>query len=146
MSFAFDCLLASYLVLASLTIWCAQATTRLIAVEPGLEPADGRKGLGASQAQALLRIVEPCLASIPHALGSVACLIAALSLTIGAPFDLRYAAIAVFGVALYLVLINITHLVEDWQHGVPARKMMCVRSLLPALLASPMLLAGLRLI
>ena len=146
MSFAFDCLLASYLVLASLTIWCAQAVTRLIAVEGGLEPADGPAATRVNPARALLRIVEPCLASLPHALGSLACFIAALSLTIGAPFDLRYAAVAVFGVALYLILINLTHLIEDWQLGVPAGKMLCVRSLLPALLAMPMLLAGLRLL
>ena len=60
--------------------------------------------------------------------------------------DSRYAAIAAFGVALYLILINLTHLIEDWQHGVPVEKMMCVRSLLPAILASPMVFAGMRLI
>ena len=146
MSFAFDCLLASYLLLASLTIWCAQATTSLLAVKTQPELNHGPRLPGAGQAQALLRIVEPCLASLPHAMGSLACLIAALSLMIGAPFDLRYAAIAVFAVALYLVLINLSHLIEDWQHGLPARRMMCTRSLLPAILASPMLLAGLRLI
>ena len=146
MSLAFDCLLASYLLLASLTIWCAQATTTVLTMKAGPEPAHGPRLPGAGQAQAVLRFVEPCLASLPHAMGSLACLVAALSLMIGAPFDIRYAAIAVFGVALYLVLINLTHLIEDWRDGVPARRMMCVRSLLPAILASPMLLAGLRLI
>lgn len=141
-----DCLLASYLLLASLTIWCAQVTTTSMAVETGLEPAHGPHPFRSGQAQALLRAVEPCLASLPHAMGSLACLVAALALLIGTPFDIRYAAIASLGVALYLVLINLTHLIEDWQHGVPVERMVCVRSLLPAILASPMLLAGLRLI
>jgi len=145
-SFAFDCLLASYLMLASLTIWCAQVTSRLASLDPELETAQGPMALGKRQADAVIRFVEPCLASLPHALGSLACLIGALSLTVGAPFDLRYAAIAVLGVAFYLVLINFTHLTEDWQNGVPARRMVCVRSLLPALLAAPLVLAGLRLL
>lgn len=145
MSFAFDCLLASYLLLASLTIWCAEATS-LLAAKSDLVADRGPRFPGVDQAQAVLRIVEPCLASLPNAMGSLACLVAALSLVIGAPFDLRYAAIAVGAVALYLVLINLTHLIEDWQHGVPAQRMLCVRSLLPAILAAPMVLAGLRLI
>jgi len=145
-SFAFDCLLAAYLLLASLTIWCAQATTTVLTVKAGPEPASGFNLPGTGAAQAILRVVEPGLASLPHALGSLGCLIAAFSLIVGAPFDIRYAAIAAFGVALYLILINLTHLIEDWQEGVPIAKMVCVRSLLPSILASPMLLAGMRLI
>lgn len=142
MSFAFDCLLTGYLLVASLTIWCAQATTTVLTVTTGPVPAHGPRAAGS----AILRYVEPGLASLPHALGSLGCLIGALSLSVGAPFDLHYAAIAVFGVALYLVLINLTHLIEDWQNGVTVSQMVCLRSLLPAILASPMLLAGLRLI
>ena len=118
MSFAFDCLLATYLLLASLTIWCAQATTSLITVTIDAEPAVGPRMPGAGKAGALLRMLEPSLASLPHALGSVSCLVAALALVVGTPFDIHYAAIAALGVALYLILINISHLIEDWQHGV----------------------------
>lgn len=147
MSFAFDCLLASYLLVASLTIWCAQASTvsvLTVKVDPQLAggPPVARTGSG----PALLRIVEPCLASLPHALGSLACLIAALALCVGTPFDIRYAAICAFAVALYLVLINLSHLIEDWRDGVALGQMVCIRSMLPALLAAPMLMAGLRLI
>lgn len=142
MSFALDCALAAYLLLASLTIWCAQAATTVLTVATGPVPAHAPQLPGT----AILRIVEPGLASLPNALGSMACLIAALALMVGAPFDIRYAAIAAFGVALYLVLINLTHLIEDWQNGVALERMVCVRSLLPAILASPMILAGMRLI
>ena len=142
MSFALDCLLSAYLLLASLTIWCAQATTTVLTVTTGPVSAHGPRLPGT----ALLRLVQPGLASLPNAMGSLSCLIAAFTLTIGAPFDAHYAAIAVLGVALYLVMINLTHLIEDWQSGVPVERMACVRSLLPAILASPMMLAGLRLI
>ena len=146
MSFAFDCLLASYLLLASLTIWCAQATTTVLTVEAKPLPAGGRPGPHQAAAHAALRIVEPALASLPHALGSLGCLVAALALCVGTPFDIRYAAICAFAVALYLVLINLSHLIEDWRAGVPMQQMVCVRSTLPALLAAPMIVAGLRLL
>ena len=146
MSFIFDCILSSYLLVASLTIWCAQTTPRSVTVETGLETVLRSQSPGVRPAKTALSVVEPALASLPHALGSLGCLIAALALTIGAPFELRYAAVAVFGVAAYLILINLSHLIEDWQNGVSAAQMVCVRSLLPAILASPMLVAGLRLI
>ena len=72
MSFALDCLLTSYLLLASLTIWCAQATSTVFTVQTGPVPAHGPRPPGFRPAQALLRIVEPSLASLPHALGSLA--------------------------------------------------------------------------
>jgi len=143
---AFDCLLAAYLLLASLTIWCAQASITVLIVQTGPVPAHG-SGLPVTRsAETVLRVVAQGLAALPYGLGSLACLVAALALLVGTPFDIRYAAIAVFGVALYLTLINLTHLIEDWQHGVPPERMLCVRSLLPAVLALPMVLAGLRLI
>ena len=146
MSFAFDCLLASYLLLSSLTIWCAQSTVTVLTVEAKSLPAGGRPGPAAGAAYAALRVVEPALASLPHALGSLGCLVAALALFAGTPFDIRYAAICAFAVALYLVLINLSHLIEDWRAGVPMQQMVCVRSTLPALLAAPMIIAGFRLL
>jgi len=145
-SFAFDCLLSAYLLLASLTIWCAQATTSVLTVTTGPVSAQVSAPGPRFSGTALLRLVEPGLASLPNAMGSLSCLIAAFTLTIGAPFDPRYSAIAVLGVALYLVMVNLSHLIEDWQNGVPVERMACVRSLLPAILATPMMLAGLRLI
>ena len=141
MSFAFDCFLAGYLLLASLTIWCAQTTATVLTAKSAPEPAFGPS----LPASGVLRLVETGVAVLPNALGALGCLVAALALVVGTPFDIRYAAIAALGVALYLMLINIAHLIEDWHHGVPVAQMFCVRSLLPAILSSPMLIAGLRL-
>jgi hypothetical protein len=141
-SFAFDCLLASYLLLASLTIWCARSTTSLIPVKTGAQTADGPTMPG----EALLRLVEPAIASTPHALGSLGLLVAGLALLVGTPFDIRYAAICALSVALYLAVINLSFLIEDWQRGVAVQRMLCVRSLLPSVFAAPMLVAGLRLL
>lgn len=141
-SFAFDCVLASYLLLASLTIWCAQARVTAFPVETPALP-------GASDAPdptRMLRIVEPAVASIPHALGSLACMVAALALVMGTPFDPRYAAVGALAVSLYLMLLNLSHLIEDWDAGVTLAETACVRSLLPTLLGLPMLVAGLRLL
>ena len=146
MTVVIDGLLAGYLLLASLTIWCAQANGRQIAVKVDRQLAGGPQLAPRVAGMAVLRIVEPCLASLPHALGSLGCLIAALALLVGTPFDIHYAAISAFAVALYLVLVNLSHLIDDWRDGVAVARMLCVRSLLPALLASPMLLAGLRLL
>ncbi len=129
------------MLLASLTIWCARATASLIPVKTGAQTADGPVMPG----EALLRLIEPAVVSLPHALGSLGCLIAGLALLVGTPFDIRYAAIAGLGVALYLAVINLAYLIEDWQRGVALQRMLCVRSLLPSCFAAPMLIAGLRL-
>jgi hypothetical protein len=141
-SFAFDCLMASYLLLASLTIWCARSTTSVASVKTGVQTADGP----AMPGEALLRLVEPAVTSIPHALGSLGLLIAGLALLVGTPFDIRYAAICALAVSLYLAVINLSFLIEDWQRGVALQRMLCVRSLLPTLFGAPMLVAGLRLL
>lgn len=135
--------MASYLLLASLTIWCARNTATAFQLKTGPQIADGPSWI--SSTSALLRIVEPALASLPHVLGSLACLVAGLALCVGAPFDLRYAAVGALAVALYLTVVNLAYLIEDWQRGVPLVRMLCVRSLLPACFAAPMLMAGLRL-
>ena len=96
--------------------------------------------------EALLRLVEPAILSIPHALGSLGLLIAGLALLVGTPFDIRYAAVCALTVALYLGVINLSFLIEDWQRGVTVQRMLNVRSLLPTCFATPMLLAGLRLL
>jgi hypothetical protein len=141
-SFAFDCLLASYLLLASLTIWCARSTSTMARVKTGVQTADGPTMPG----EALLRRVEPAIMSVPHALGSLGLLVAGLALLVGTPFDIRYAGICALAVALYLAVINLSFLIEDWQRGVALQRMVCVRSLLPTLFAGPMLVAGLRLL
>lgn len=141
LSYALDCLLASYMLLASLTIWCARSSVSLVPV-----PAQGRPvGAAPGAGRAMLRIVEPTLMSLPNALGSLGCLVAGLALIQGAPFDIRYAAIGAMAVALYLAVINLSYLIEDWQRGVEIQRMACVRSLLPTCFAAPMLLSGLRL-
>jgi hypothetical protein len=137
-----DCLLASYLLVASLTIWCARSTSAAAVIKTGVQTADGPAFAG----EALLRKVEPVLASIPHALGSFGLLVAGLALLVGTPFDIRYAAICVMAVALYLTVINLSYLIEDWQRGVAVKRMLNIRSLLPACFAAPMLAAGLRLL
>ncbi len=142
MSFALDCLLASYLLLASLTIWCARSTSSAAVVKTGVQTADGPVLPG----EALLRMVEPAVMSLPHALGSLGLLIAGLALLVGTPFDIRYAAICAMSVALYLGVINLSYLIEDWQRGVTVQRMLNVRSLLPSCFALPMLVAGLRLL
>ena len=129
------------MLLASLTIWCARSSASIIPVESAAQTAAGPVLAG----QAVLRLVEPALASLPHALGSLGCLIAGLALLVGTPFDIRYAAIAGLGVALYFGVINLAYLIEDWHRGVTLQRMLCVRSLLPACFAAPMLVAGLRL-
>jgi hypothetical protein len=134
------------MLLASLTIWCSQTTLSVVSVPAGPQPADGMGLTAPSPAMVVVRYVEPALASLPHALGSLSCLVAGLALLVGTPFDQRYAAIAAFGVALYLVMINLSHLIEDWQNGVAPGRMLCTRSLLPTLVAAPMLLSGLRLL
>jgi hypothetical protein len=141
-SFAFDCLLASYLLLASLTIWCARSSTSLVPVKTGVQTADGPTMPG----EALLRLVEPAIASTPHALGSLGLLVAGLALLVGTPFDIRYAAVCALAVSLYLAVVNLSFLIEDWQRGVAVERMLCVRSLLPTCFAAPMLVAGLRLL
>jgi len=141
-SFTFDCLLASYLLLASLTIWCARSTSALAAVKTGVQTADGP----AVSSESLLRRVEPAILSLPHALGSLGLLIAGLALLVGTPFDIRYAGVCALSVALYLAVINLSFLIEDWQRGVALQRMLCVRSLLPTCFAAPMLVAGLRLL
>ena len=146
MSLAFDCLLASYLLLASLTIWCAQSTASVYSIATDTQLAGASRLRHAGSVQAALRAITPCLAALPHALGSLGCLIAALALLVGTPFDIRYAAVGVLAVGLYFLMINLSHLIEDWHNGVSPRRMVCVRSLLPALLSAPMLLAGLRLL
>ena len=134
--------MASYLLLASLTIWCARSTTSAAVVKTGVQTADGPVLPG----EALLRLVEPAVMSLPHALGSLGLLIAGLALLVGTPFDIRYAAICALSVALYLGVINLSYLIEDWQRGVTVQRMLNVRSLLPSCFAAPMLLAGLRLL
>jgi hypothetical protein len=141
-SFALDCFLAGYLLLASLTIWCGQTRSSLIGIK-GAQVVDGPGPAHAGLA--VLRVVEPALASLPHALGSLACLIAGLAFLVGTPFDIRYAAIGALAVALYLLVVNLAFLIEDWQRGVALQRMLCVRSLLPSCFAAPMLVAGLRL-
>ena len=134
--------MASYLLLASLTIWCARSTSSVAVVKTGVQTADGP----AMPGQALLRLVEPAIMSIPHALGSLGLLIAGLALLVGTPFDIRYAAVCALSVARYLAVINLSFLIEDWQRGVTLQRMLCVRSLLPSCFAAPMLVAGLRLL
>ena len=134
--------MASYLLLASLTIWCARSTSSVAVVKTGVQTADGP----AMPGQALLRLFEPAIMSIPHALGSLGLLIAGLALLVGTPFDIRYAAVCALSVALYLAVINLSFLIEDWQRGVTLQRMLCVRSLLPSCFAAPMLVAGLRLL